>query len=158
MSAPSPSRPIYRFGVFEVDPRSGELRKNGVRLKIQDQPLQILLKLLERADQLVTREELRSTLWPADTFVDFDNGLNMAIKRLREALGDLAENPTFIETVPRHGYRFIAPVERGGGRLRTCLTAQMFPRNPDYHGSAALRRCSSCCFSSSLQVSSFTRA
>jgi len=114
LSAPSPSRPIYRFGVFEVDPRSGELRKNGVRLKIQDQPLQILLKLLERADQLVTREELRSTLWPADTFVDFDNGLNMAIKRLREALGDLAETPTFIETVPRHGYRFIAPVERGG--------------------------------------------
>jgi Tol biopolymer transport system component/DNA-binding winged helix-turn-helix (wHTH) protein len=114
VSAPSPSRLRYRFGIFEVDARSGEVWKNGVRLKIQDQPLQILLKLLECPDQLVTREELRSTLWPADTFVDFDNGLNMAIKRLREALGDLAEHPTFIETVPRHGYRFIAPVERGG--------------------------------------------
>jgi Tol biopolymer transport system component/DNA-binding winged helix-turn-helix (wHTH) protein len=107
-----PSHPIYRFGVFEVDPRSGELRKNGMRLKIQDQPFQILLKLLESAGQLVSREELRSILWPKDTFVDFDNGLNMAVKRLREVLGDLAERPTFIETVPRHGYRFIAPLER----------------------------------------------
>jgi len=112
VSTPSLSRPIYRFGVFEVDPRSGELRKNGMRLKIQDQPFQILLKLLERADQLVSREELRSILWSNDTFVDFDNGLNMAVKRLREVLGDLAERPTFIETIPRHGYRFIAPVER----------------------------------------------
>src|SRR5215468_10448371 len=95
-----PSHPIYRFGVFEVDPRSAELRKNGMRLKIQDQPFQILLKLLERAGQLVGREELRLTLWPKDTFVDFDNGLNMAVKRLREVLGDLAERPTFIETIP----------------------------------------------------------
>ena len=110
MPASSPSHPTYRFGIFEVDPRSGELWKNGVRLKIQDQPLQILLKLLERADQLVTREELRSTLWPADTFVDFDNGLNMAMKRLREVLGDSADNPRFIETLPRHGYRFIGSV------------------------------------------------
>ena len=83
-----------------------------MRLKIQDQPFQILLKLLERADQLVSREELRSILWPKDTFVDFDNGLNMAVKRLREVLGDLAERPTYIETVPRHGYRFIALVEK----------------------------------------------
>jgi Tol biopolymer transport system component/DNA-binding winged helix-turn-helix (wHTH) protein len=112
VSTPSPSHPIYRFGVFEADPRSGELRKNGVRLKVQDQPFQILLRLLESADQLVSREELRSILWPKDTFVDFDNGLNMAVRRLREVLGDLAERPTFIETVPRHGYRFIAPVER----------------------------------------------
>jgi len=107
-----PPQPIYRFGVFEVDPRSGELRKNGMRLRIQDQPFQILLKLLEQADQLVSREELRLTLWPKDTFVDFDNGLNMAVKRLREVLGDMAERPTFIETVPRRGYRFIAPVEK----------------------------------------------
>ena len=112
VSTPSPSHPIYRFGAFEVDPRSNELRKNGVRLKIQDQPFQILLKLLECANQIVSREELRSTLWPKDTFVDFDNGLNMAIKRLREVLGDLVERPIFVETVPRHGYRFIAPVER----------------------------------------------
>ena len=115
MSTLYPPHPIYRFGVFEVDPRSGELRKNGMRLKIQDQPFQILLRLLERADKIVSREELRSILWPEDTFVDFDNGLNMAVKRLREVLGDLAERPTFIETVPRHGYRFIAPVERPDG-------------------------------------------
>jgi len=113
-----PPHPIYRFGVFEVDPRSGELRKNGMRLKIQDQPFQILLRLLERADKIVSREELRSILWPEDTFVDFDNGLNMAVKRLREVLGDLAERPTFIETVPRHGYRFIAPVERPGSQAQ----------------------------------------
>src|SRR4051812_24182700 len=112
MSLPSSSHPIYRFSNFEVNARSGEVRRNGVRRKVQDQPFQILLKLLERADQLVTREELRSTLWPADTFVDFDNGLNMAMKRLRDVLGDVAERPTFIETVPRHGYRFIAPVEK----------------------------------------------
>ena len=112
VSTPSASHSIYRFGVFEADPRSGELRKNGMRLKIQDQPFQILLKLLERADQLVSRDELRSILWPKDTFVDFDNGLNMAVKRLREVLGDLPERPTYIETVPRHGYRFIAPVEK----------------------------------------------
>ncbi|HEY7305337.1 MAG TPA: winged helix-turn-helix domain-containing protein [Bryobacteraceae bacterium] len=112
MSSPFASHSIYRFSNFEVDARSGEVRKNGVRLKIQDQPLQILLKLLECADQVVTREELRSTLWTVGTFVDFDNGLNMAMKRLREVLGDLPERPIFIETVPRRGYRFIAPVQK----------------------------------------------
>jgi Tol biopolymer transport system component/DNA-binding winged helix-turn-helix (wHTH) protein len=112
VSSSSQSRPLYCFSIFEVDPRSGELRRNGVRLKVQDQPFHILVKLLEHAGELVTREELRSTLWPADTFVDFDNGLNMAMNRLREVLGDVPERPTFIETVPRHGYRFIAPVEK----------------------------------------------
>ena len=103
-------RSLYRFGVFELEASTGELRRNGVKLKLQDQPYQVLLKLLEHAGQTVTREELRSTLWPADTFVDFETGLNTTIKRLRETLGDSAENPAFIETVPKRGYRFIAPV------------------------------------------------
>ncbi len=107
---PSVTSPIYRFGMFELDPRNSELRKSGVRLKLQDQPYQVLLKLLEYRGELVSREVLRSTLWPADTFVDFETGLNTAVKRLRETLGDSADNPTFIETVPRRGYKFIAPV------------------------------------------------
>jgi DNA-binding winged helix-turn-helix (wHTH) protein len=108
----SPPRLPNRFSVFEADPQTGELRKNGVRLRIQDQPFQILLRLLERPGQIVTREELKAALWSTDTFVDFDNGLNMAVKRLREALGDDADRPIFIETLPRRGYRFIAPMER----------------------------------------------
>ena len=108
---PSESSSIYRFGLFEVDPRAGELRKNGVKLKLQEQPYQLLLKLLERPGEIVSREDLRSALWHQDTFVDFETGLNTAIKRLREALGDSADNPTFIETLPRRGYKFIAPVE-----------------------------------------------
>jgi Tol biopolymer transport system component/DNA-binding winged helix-turn-helix (wHTH) protein len=107
---PAEPSPIFRFGMFELDPRNAELRKNGVRLKLQDQPYQVLLKLLEHGGELVSRETLRSTLWPADTFVDFETGLNTAVKRLRETLGDSADNPTFIETVPRRGYKFIAPV------------------------------------------------
>lgn len=112
MTTPSAIHPIYRFGSFEIDPDSAELRKNGARVKIQDQPFQILLRLLESPDKIVSREELRATLWPADTFVDFDNGLNMAMKRLREVLSDVADRPTFIETVPRRGYRFIAPLQK----------------------------------------------
>lgn len=110
MSASTQATPYYRFGVFELDPRNGELRRNGTKLKLQDQPLHVLLKLLERSGQIVTREELQSALWSSDTFVDFETGLNTAIKRLREALGDSADVPVFIETVPRRGYRFIAPV------------------------------------------------
>ena len=102
-------RSLSRFGVFELDAHTGELRRNGIKLKLQDQPYQVLLKLLEYAGQTVTREQLRSALWPGDTFVDFETGLNTTIKRLRETLGDSAENPTFIETVPKRGYRFIAP-------------------------------------------------
>jgi DNA-binding winged helix-turn-helix (wHTH) protein len=109
-SAPQTHHP-FRFSSFEADPQSGELRKNGVRLRIQDQPFQILLKLLERPGQVVTREELKAALWSADTFVDFDNGLNMAVKRLREVLADDADLPRFIETLPRRGYRFIAAVQ-----------------------------------------------
>jgi eukaryotic-like serine/threonine-protein kinase len=104
------SRPILRFGVFEVDVRAGELRKQGVRIKLQEQPFHVLTVLLQRPGEAVTREELRSQNWPADTFVDFDNSLNTAINKLREALGDSADSPRFIETLPRRGYRFIAPL------------------------------------------------
>jgi Tol biopolymer transport system component/DNA-binding winged helix-turn-helix (wHTH) protein len=103
---------IYRFGIFELDLRSGELRRNGVKLKIQEQCVRVLSLLLAHPGEPVTRDELRSQLWPADTFVDFDKSINAAIKRLREALCDEAENPRFIETLPRRGYRFIAPVNR----------------------------------------------
>jgi len=102
-----------RFGAFEVDLRSGELHKHGIRLKLQDQPFHVLALLLEHPGDVVTREELRQKLWPADTFVDFDTGLNSAIKKLRDVLGDSAEEPRYIETLPRRGYRFIAPVENG---------------------------------------------
>ncbi len=103
---------LSRFGVFELDPRTGELRKRGTAVKIQDKPLQILVLLLERPGDMVTRDELRQKLWQADTFVDFDHGVNTAINKLREALGDSAENPKYIQTVPRRGYRFIAPVQQ----------------------------------------------
>jgi DNA-binding winged helix-turn-helix (wHTH) protein/Tol biopolymer transport system component len=98
------------FGIFDVDLRAGELRRNGVRVKLQEQPFHILAQLLERPGDVVTREELRQRLWPADTFVDFDHSLNAAVRRLRDALGDSAENPIFVETVARRGYRFLAPV------------------------------------------------
>src|SRR5436305_1049914 len=103
---------LFRFGVYEADLRSGELRKNGVRLKLQEQPFQVLAILLERPGDVVSREQLRQRLWPADTFVDFDHSLNTAINKLREALGDSASNPRFIETLARRGYRFLASVER----------------------------------------------
>ena len=98
------------FGVFELDLVAGELRRSGSRVKLQEQPFQVLALLLEKPGDVVTREDLRNRLWPADTFVDFDHGLNAAIKRLRNALGDSADNPTFVETVARRGYRFLAPV------------------------------------------------
>jgi len=100
-----------RFGAFEVALDTGELRKHGLKIKLQDQPFQVLALLLERPGEIVTREELRQKLWPADTFVDFDAGLNAVVKRLRDALGDTAESPRYIETLPRRGYRFIAAVE-----------------------------------------------
>jgi Tol biopolymer transport system component/DNA-binding winged helix-turn-helix (wHTH) protein len=101
---------MVRFGAFELDPCSRELRKHGHRIRLQDQPLAVLVTLLERPGEPVSREKLHQTLWPADTFVDFDHGLNNAIKRLREALCDSADKPLFIETIPRLGYRFIAPI------------------------------------------------
>jgi len=111
MEAPSASH-VVRFGVFELDVDAGELRNAGVPVGVRGQPLQVLACLLERPGGLVTRDELRSRLWPADTFVDFDHGLNATIKRLRDALGDSADAPRFIETVPRRGYRFVATVEQ----------------------------------------------
>jgi Tol biopolymer transport system component/DNA-binding winged helix-turn-helix (wHTH) protein len=105
--------------VFEADLQQGELRKSGLRIKLQDQPFQVLALLLERPGEMVTREELQRRLWPADTFVDFDHSLNSAVKKLREALGDQAENPRFIETLHRRGYRFIAPVEGQQNALNT---------------------------------------
>ena len=101
---------MVRFGVFEADLQAGELRRNGSRVRLQEQPFQILSALLERSGGVVTRQELRERLWPADTFVDFDHSLNTAIRRLRDALGDTAENPRFVETVARRGYRFLVPV------------------------------------------------
>jgi len=101
---------LLRFGVFELDRAAGELRKNGARVRLQEQPLQVLLTLLENAGQVVTREELRQRVWPSDTFVDFDHSLNTAVNKIREALGDSASSPRFVETLARRGYRFIAPV------------------------------------------------
>lgn len=102
---------LLRFSVFEVDLIAGELRKNGRRIRLQEQPFQVLAVLLENAGSVVTREDLRQKIWPADTFVDFDHSLNTAVNKIRESLGDSASSPRFIETLARRGYRFIAPVE-----------------------------------------------
>jgi DNA-binding winged helix-turn-helix (wHTH) protein len=108
---------VIRFGVFELDRASGDLRKDGkARPRLQGQPLDVLLQLLERPGEIITREELRQRLWPADTFVDFDHSLNTAVNKLREALEDSASNPRFIQTLPRRGYRFIAPVAQADPR------------------------------------------
>jgi len=111
MSSPSAPVQVVRFGVFEVNLRSGELRKSGIKIKLHDQPFKILAMLLERPGEVVMREELRQKLWPADTFVDFNHGLNNAVLRLREVLGDSADTPRFIETIPRRGYRLIVAVD-----------------------------------------------
>jgi DNA-binding winged helix-turn-helix (wHTH) protein/tetratricopeptide (TPR) repeat protein len=110
MSAPSETQTVVYFGVFEADLRTGHLRKKGVGVKIQDLPFRTLKLLLSRPNEIVTREEFRKGLWPQDVFVDFDRGISSAIKRLRDALGDSADNPIFVETVDRHGYRWIAPI------------------------------------------------
>ncbi|HTS38821.1 MAG TPA: winged helix-turn-helix domain-containing protein [Candidatus Solibacter sp.] len=114
MQAPPEKSRVVRFGLFEVDLQESELRKNGTRIRLQEQPFQILTMLLGRPGETVTREELRRRLWPVDTFVDFDHNLNSSIKKLRQALGDDSENPRFIETLHRRGYRFIAPVDGSG--------------------------------------------
>lgn len=111
MSDLSPAQRRLRFDIFELDLHAGELRKQGLKLRLRGQPLQVLATLLQRAGELVTREEIRAEVWPADTFVDFDHSLHNAIARIREALSDSAETPTYIETVPRRGYRFLKPVE-----------------------------------------------
>lgn len=104
--------PRYRFGAFEADASTGELRKQGLRLKLNGQSFQVLLMLLEKPGELLTRDQISRALWPDGTFVDFDHGVNSAVNRIREALGDPASNPRFVETLARRGYRFVAPVER----------------------------------------------
>ena len=116
MAASNTSSIVQRFGSFEVDPRSRELCREGIRIRMQDQPLEVLLLLLARKGEVVTREELKDRLWPVGTFVDADDGLNTAIRKLREVLGDSAECPLYIETIPRRGYRFISPVEEDDSR------------------------------------------
>jgi cholera toxin transcriptional activator len=111
MISPQPSQ-RYRFGVFEADATLGELRRQGVRIKLNAQPFQVLVMLLQRPGELLTREEISRELWPDGTFVDYEHGVNSAVNRIREALGDTAGNPRFIETLARRGYRFVAPVEQ----------------------------------------------
>ena len=109
---------VFRFGAFELNEATGELRKQGIRIKLHSQPFQVLVMLLERPSELVTREEMRQRLWGEDTFVDFDHGLNTAVNKLREALGDLASQPRHVETISGRGYRFIAPVTLAGSISR----------------------------------------
>ncbi|HEX8710676.1 MAG TPA: winged helix-turn-helix domain-containing protein, partial [Terracidiphilus sp.] len=112
MATPAKNSPCFRFGVFQADLERGELRKFDTPVRIQEKPFRLLAVLLERPGEIVTREELRERLWPADTFVEFDDGLNAAVKKLRAALNDTADRPHFIETVPKRGYRFVAPLSR----------------------------------------------
>ena len=132
MENPVASPHVYRFEAFSLDSRTGELSHRGARTPLREQPLQLLVALLEHPGELVTREQLIRRLWPAGTFVDFDRGLNKAINHLREALGDSAEHPHFIETFPRRGYRFIVPVTHDGHALeeavpQSALAARGFP-------------------------------
>jgi TolB-like protein/DNA-binding winged helix-turn-helix (wHTH) protein/Flp pilus assembly protein TadD len=133
------------FGVFELDLRTGELRKHGLRIRLQEQPFQVLVMLLEHHGEVVTREELQKRLWPADTFVDFDHGLNKAISKIREALGDSAESPRFVETVARRGYRFLAEVRTadaaavaGAERAHKPQPAADTGESPDIAGEPAM--------------------
>ena|ERR1700692_1404008 len=113
---PSPS--MLKFGPYLVDLAAGEVRKNGSRVRLQEKPLRVLALLAERQGQVVTREELKKRLWPEDTFVDFETGLNTAVSKLRDALSDSAEKPRYIETIPRRGYRFLVTVEKLDGIMK----------------------------------------
>src|SRR6202041_3301332 len=110
MNGTSPKIGRYRFGPFDLDPEEGTLARNGVRVKLQDLPYRLLLMLVERPGEIVTREEVRQRLWPENTFVEFDNSLGVAIRKVRESLNDNAEAPNYVATLPRRGYRFVAPV------------------------------------------------
>jgi cholera toxin transcriptional activator len=132
---------IARFGVFELDLGARELRKNGVKLRLQEQPFQVLAELLQHPGDVVTREDLRNRLWPSDTFVDFDHSLNTAVNKLREVLGDSASNPRFVETLARRGYRFIAPVHTPTDAESSSQPATTEPRalrDPGPHPAPAL--------------------
>jgi DNA-binding winged helix-turn-helix (wHTH) protein len=137
VTQPARERRLFRFGVFEFDSSTGELRREGKsEPRLRDQAVQILSMLLDRPRELVTRDELRQELWPADTFVDFDHGLNTAINQLRNALGDSAANPRFIQTLPRRGYRFIAPVEIVGTASSTASATAADVRPSPQHSDA----------------------
>jgi DNA-binding winged helix-turn-helix (wHTH) protein len=110
MQMPNPPNDLVRFGIFQLDLKARELHKAGVKVKLQDQPFRVLALLVDRAGLVVTREELRQKVWPTDVYVGFDQGLNNAVKKVRDALGDSADSPRFIETVERQGYRFVAPI------------------------------------------------
>lgn len=120
---------LFRFGVFEIDAASGELRKAGMRVRLQEQPFRVLLMLAERPGEVIARDELRQKLWPADTFVDFDHSLNTIINKLREVLGDSAASPRFIETLAKRGYRFLPSVETIGNGSEEQL-AKLEPASP----------------------------
>ena len=123
MAVPQNNPRVVRFGVFELDRTAGELRKSGTRLRLQGQPFQVLVLLLDRAGEVVTRDELQRQLWPSDTFVDFDHSLNTAINKVRDALGDSASSPRYVETLARRGYRFIAPVQSETNPLSAVVTS-----------------------------------
>jgi len=133
--APVPANKVFRFGVYEANCETGELRKSGVRMRHQEQPFQVLLLLLERQGEVVSREELRQRLWPADTFVDFDHSLNTIVNKIREVLGDSASHPRFIETLARRGYRFLQPVEVPQGNSEIAI-----PPTPAPASTAVLTR------------------
>jgi DNA-binding winged helix-turn-helix (wHTH) protein len=132
MSGSPVSPGMFRFGVFEVDVAAGELRKGGLKLRLQEKPFQFLTTLLDRPGEIVSREDLRQRLWPADTFVDFDHSLNAAVNKLREVLGDSASTPRYVETIARRGYRFIAPVERvGAGPVPAEMSVEAVAVHPE---------------------------
>ncbi len=120
---------VYQFGPFEVNPASGELLKNGRRIKLQEQPYRLLVVLLENSGEVISREELRNRLWPQDTFVDFDGSLRVAVGKLREALDDNADDPRYIETIPKRGYRFLVPEVR---RLDAAHEAEEQSEDPEF--------------------------
>lgn len=126
-------RPLIRFGTFQLDPQAGQLLKNGRVVRLKPQPLRLLQLLISRPGELVTRDEIRDLLWGTDTFVDFEQGMNTAVRQIREALGDDAETPIFVETVPKRGYRFIAPVDPGAPP-----PAPVYPRGTDLNLHKAL--------------------
>jgi cholera toxin transcriptional activator len=138
MAVPQNNRRVTRFGLFELDLSAGELRKSGVRLRLQEQPFQVLALLLERAGEVVTREELQQKLWPSDTFVDFDHSLNTAINKVRDALGDSASNPRYVETLARRGYRFIAPVQQNIQKEASSSSGDGAVANGQVHGATAV--------------------
>ena len=140
MQGPANPKRSYRFGLFQFDLASRELLRQGVRVRLQDQPFRLLELLLEHPGEVVSREELRRSLWPADTYVEFDGSMNAALKRLRSALGDPADNPIFIETIPKRGYRFIAPVKIEDEASHQPVSADRNPKALDDVRAAESRR------------------